>query len=226
MNDKEISLGEKITNIAKLPEDKLDLDALVNDENLIVRAAVAKQGYKLETLIKDPSWYVRAAVAKQGYGLDILINDEDFSVRVAVANQNYKLETLINDPSWYVRAAVAKQGYGFETLINDEIGLVRNEIAKQGYKLESFINDEHKLIRESCKTLRGVKKTIVIERNFGTYNGNLILYIFEDKYKISSGCYETDSIEAWKSKCSQRLGKKNSDLYSNKIKQMLNDFGF
>lgn len=57
------------------------LDNLINDENWIIRKAVAEQGYRLDKLVDDPSWEVRAEVARQGYGLDKLINDKNPIVR-------------------------------------------------------------------------------------------------------------------------------------------------
>ena len=43
------------------------LDKLINDEDIYVRAEVARQGFGLDKLINDKSWVVRAAVASQYY---------------------------------------------------------------------------------------------------------------------------------------------------------------
>ena len=58
-----------------------NLNILINDEDYLIRAAVAEQGYGLDKLINDESEFVRIIVAEQGYGLDKLINDEDDWVR-------------------------------------------------------------------------------------------------------------------------------------------------
>ena len=55
-----------------------------DDEDYVVRAEVAKQGYGLDKLIKDKDYRVRNRVAMQGYGLDKLANDKDYRVRETV----------------------------------------------------------------------------------------------------------------------------------------------
>ena len=54
--------------------------------------------------MNDENFLVRAAVAKQGYGLDKLIHDKEELVRMEVANQGYNLETLVNDESGVIRS--------------------------------------------------------------------------------------------------------------------------
>lgn len=118
------------------------LDKLLHDEDCYVREAVAKQGYGLDVLVYDEKWQVRSAVAEQGYGLDILIRDANWIVREAVAKQGYGLGALVYDEDYDVRKAVAEQGYGLDRLINDEQWQVRAAVAKQGYGLDVLINDE------------------------------------------------------------------------------------
>ena len=82
-----------------------DILSFIKDTNVIVRMAVANQGFGLDTLINDESWEVRMAVANQGFGLDVLVNDKGGYVRKAVANQGFGLDILINDEVWMVRRA-------------------------------------------------------------------------------------------------------------------------
>lgn len=95
------------------PEDRLKaaehgygLDVLINDEDTLVREAVARQKYGLDKLVNDIQWSVRREVAKQGYGLGILVNDKSSAVRQEVAKQGYGLDKLVCDEWWDVRNAV------------------------------------------------------------------------------------------------------------------------
>ena len=180
----------------------------------------------LDVLIKDEDFYVRLAVAKQGYGLDVLINDEDFRVRLAVAKQGYGLDVLLYDENSTIRTQVARQGYGLDTLINDKRWLVRLEVAEHGFGIEQLINDRVSDIVEICNELKGVIQTIVIDKFFGTYEGNLFLYIFEDKYMIRSGCYVSENLEEWKNKCKKRIGEETAEIYYKKIKAILESSNF
>lgn len=111
----------------------------------------------------------------------------------------FSIDTLINDKSWRVRLAVAEQGYGLDKLINDKKSNVRN----------------------TAKYLIG-SRTEILNRNFGTYNGLLSVRIWEDKYLIESGCYQSDSIDNWSQECNKQLGKIISDSYTAKIKELIN----
>ena len=147
-------------------------------------------------------------IAKHNYKLDVLINDSSSEVRKAVAEQGYGLDILINDKHWAVRLAVAEQGYGLDQLINDEHAEVRAEVAKQGYGLDKLINDERAEVRFIANDLYNAK-VYLVERNCGNYKGNLYLYIFYDnEYEIISDCYETNSLERWKEKCTEQLDGK------------------
>lgn len=73
----------------------------------------------------DDAVIVRDAVAKQGYGLDILIDDDNRDVRMTVAHRGYGLDKLIDGDYWGVRAEIANQGYGLDKLIHDEEPKVR-----------------------------------------------------------------------------------------------------
>ena len=67
-----------------MAEKEYGLDILINDENWLIRAAIASKNYGLNKLINDSNPSVRLEVAKQGYGLDILINDIDPFIRNTV----------------------------------------------------------------------------------------------------------------------------------------------
>ena len=62
----------------------MNLDTLVNDPDVRVRATVAERGRDkdLDILVSDTCWFVREAVAKRGRtkDLDILVNDSDEDV--------------------------------------------------------------------------------------------------------------------------------------------------
>ena len=121
-----------------------------------------------------------------------------------------------------MRLEVAKQGFGLDKLVDDESWKVRLEVAKQGFGLDKLANDEYTAVRNVAKPLIG-SKTFVLERNFGTYNGCLYLRIWENKYRIESGCYKSSSIHEWHKKCTEQLNKKTADLYSAKINELLKD---
>lgn len=158
---------------------------------------------------------------KNKINLDILVNDENFFIRYAVAKQGYGFDVLIHDSSVDIRSEIARQGYGLDTLIEDEDWFVRIEVACHGFGIERLINDEDEDVVEVSNQLKGVKQTIVIDKSFGTYEGNLFLYIFENKYMIRSGCYVLECIEEWKHKCSERVNEKTAKIYSDKIKEIL-----
>ena len=159
-------------------------------------------------------------VAKKGYGFDRLIDDEDWAVRMTVAERGYGLDKLINDEDENVRKAVAKKGYGLDKLVNDEDLDVRQVVAEQGYGLDKLVNDGSSEIRELAKKLKNAK-VYITERNFGTYNGNIYLYVWKNKYEIVSGCYEANSLEQWKEKCTEMLGEKTANIYYNKMKEII-----
>lgn len=158
--------------------------------------------------------------------LDVLVKDEDFFIRLAVAKQGYGFDVLTHDPHHAVRTEVAKKGYALDTLVNDESWFVRIEVAEHGFGIEHLINDEESEVVEVCNQLKGITKTIVIDEFFGTYEGNLFLYIFEDKYLIRSGCYVSECIEEWKLKCSERINENTAKIYSEKIKKALKSYNF
>jgi hypothetical protein len=97
---------------AELAKQGYKLDVLVNDTSDIVRREVAKQGYGLDMLVKDKSSFVRKEVARKGYGLDILVNDEDSDVRWVVAHTTEDIDLLLHlcqDGNLYVRDSASTQ---------------------------------------------------------------------------------------------------------------------
>lgn len=97
---------------AELAKQGYKLDVLVNDTSDIVRREVAKQGYGLDMLVKDKSSFVRKEVARKGYGLDILVNDEDSDVRWVVAHNTEDIDLLLHlcqDGNLYVRDSASTQ---------------------------------------------------------------------------------------------------------------------
>ena len=115
-----------------------EMDMLVDSNNWEERREAAEQGYALDKLVNDDDGMVREAVARQGrpQDLDVLINDKDRYVREAVAEQGrpQDLDVLVNDESGGVRCAVAECGrpQDLDVLVNDESWRVRAEVAKHG----------------------------------------------------------------------------------------------
>lgn len=101
------------------------MDKLINDPDAWVRKSIASYGHGLDKLIDDPNVWVRETVARKGYGLDKLISDESHTVRMAVANQGYGLDILLKDTHSDVRCAVAYKGYGLDVLLKDPTVFVR-----------------------------------------------------------------------------------------------------
>ena len=196
------------------------LEELLNSEDWRARLQAAEKGCGLHKLVNDRDENVRRAVALKGFGLDKLVNDESWKVREAVARQGFGLEILINDESWVVRATVAIQGYGLDKLINDKNWVVRKEVAYQGFGLDKLVNDEYTDVRNVAISLMG-SKTVIVERNFGTYNGILYLRIWKNKYRIESNFYNSSSIDEWHEKCTEQINKETADLYYKKMKELL-----
>ena len=69
----------------------------------MVRAEVARQGYRPDILVHDDYYLVRRCVAESVNCLDILINDNDDDVRRAVARTGYKARELLRDYDSEVR---------------------------------------------------------------------------------------------------------------------------
>lgn len=93
-----------------------------------------REGNNISTYLNDEDPLVRAAIATLGYELGKLINDSHYVVRTAVAEQGYGLTKLKNDPSWYVRYAVARNGVD---LSDDKEEIIR--LVTQAVKLENDI---------------------------------------------------------------------------------------
>lgn len=168
------------------------------------------KGVNLEEFVCDEDWPIREAVAETGEFLEILVNDEDWMVRAAVARQGYGLDKLVNDKNWAVRAEVLRKGYGYEILVHDECRDIREEVLIHGFGIEILKYDKDEKIRSRALRLEN-SKTYVVSKNFGTYDGNLFLYVSKDKYEIISGCHSTNSLEEWYLKYLQRMDYDESE---------------
>lgn len=166
------------------------------------------------------NWGINVKAKVDILKINYLMNSRDWRDRRDIAKQGYGLIPLINDVDWRVRKEVVRQGYRLETLIHDENWEVRYEVACQGYGLEILVNDEERIVRNLAQFLLG-SKTVILSRNFGNYNGLLSVRIWKDKYQICSGCYKTHSLEEWSKECAEELDKKTSDLYTEKINELL-----
>lgn len=187
---------EKIESIKK----GVDLEKFTYDEDWIVRLQVAKYGQFLDVLYKDLYWAVRAEVAQQGAFHNILYKDENWFVRATVAQHGNFHNILYKDPDWRVRKAVAKKG-GFLYVLKD---------------------DENPCVKSIAQRLIN-SKLYTIEKNFGTYEGELLLFVYKnrDKYEIESGCYTTDSLDKWREKCKEQLDLETADKYYKIIKEIV-----
>ena len=56
----------------------LGIDKLMSDRNALIRNRIASDGFFLESFAEDDDPLVRAEVALQGYGLDILVFDSEW----------------------------------------------------------------------------------------------------------------------------------------------------
>ena len=72
-----------------------------------------KKGENLESFLTDENWIIRAFLAENGYFLDILVNDSNSAVRQRVASYgtDRHLAILINDEDEIVRMHVAWRQY-------------------------------------------------------------------------------------------------------------------
>jgi len=198
--EKHYTLKEKL----KMIEEGINLEEFVKDKDCLIRAEIAKQGKCLDKLVNDEHWIVRYTVARQGYGHDILYKDEHWQVRAEVVRQGNHLKFLVNDEHWMVRWEVAQQREFLDVLVNDKNWMVRKEVLNYGYGIEILIKDKNEKIRLRALELENAE-THVVARNFGTYKGNLFLYVWKDRYEINSGCYTTDSLDSWYERYVKRI---------------------
>lgn len=82
-----------------------NLEKLIDDEDELVRAAVAEHGYGSDLLSRDESEYVRSGVALAGKELNRLVDDKAVIVRLMVANRGYAVDRLKIDNNENVRSA-------------------------------------------------------------------------------------------------------------------------
>lgn len=178
---------------------------------------------ELKGKASSADWKQRIVAAKNSHGLEKLYQDPDWTVRTAVARRGFKPEILSMDKHWSVRRGVAESGYELQKFVQDENWRVRLELANQGYQLRVLMHDENEEVRNRAKYLMDSTNHI-IARNFGTYDGNLCLHIWEDKYEITSGCYSTNSIDEWYERCEIRLNKDIAKKYRRIMSNVLSSF--
>ena len=77
--------------------DTVIVNRLAAHSNPSIRQEIAQKKCRLDMLINDPSELVRATVAKTGYKPTKLVNDESSIVRMSLANQGYCLNALVHD---------------------------------------------------------------------------------------------------------------------------------
>jgi len=143
--------------------------------------------------------------------------------RRLVAHRGENLDILVHDKDYRIRVEVARQGYGHDILVHDPRPSVRREVARHGHYLDILVKDENIVVQRLAKYLHEAT-VVVVARNFGTYHGNLYLYVWEKsgEYEIRSGCYTADSLSDWTKKCEERLGKKEAYSASKKLCKALN----
>ena len=189
----------------------------------IERMDMARAGLYLDVLYKDEDPQVREAVAVRGAHLEELSTDEDFSVRIQVARHGYKLERFVNDPVWMVRQEVAELGEYNHILYKDKDPEVRAMVAHRGEYLSELSRDEDAEVNEVARGLRG-STTKVIATGYGTYRGLLLLRMWDDRFEIISGCYETGDLKEWVKKCTLQLDRERAVNMGHVIADELHEF--
>lgn len=224
-----MSKSEKGARLESRNEEALNI--LINDEDGFIRGSVAMYGNDKhrDILVNDKEWHVRSKVAKYGNDKhrDILVNDIDWCVRAIVAslgNDKHR-DILVNDKDSSVREKVAMYGNDFhqDILINDKDWHIRKVVAKFGNDehRDILINDETEDVSKFAKKYMG-SKVHILTKQFGTYNGANILQMFEDGYKIITGCYETSSLTEWIDRAKyQRLSEEVIEKEVEKIKEII-----
>lgn len=143
--------------------------------------------------------------------------------RRLVAHRRENLDILVYDKDYHVRVEVARQGYGHDILVHDPRPSVRREVACHGHHLDILVKDENTVVQRLAQYLYDAT-VVVVARNFGTYHGNIYLYVWgSGEYEIRSGCYTARSLSEWREKCEERLGKKEAHSMSKEICKALND---
>lgn len=153
---------------------------------------------------------------------EMTYSDSPFDRRL-VAHRGENLDILVHDKKYYVRAEVARQGYGHDILVHDSSASVRREVARHGHYLDILVKDKNVVVQRLAQHLYD-STVVVVARNFGTYHGNLYLYVWKEsgEYEIRSGCYKADSLNEWVKKCEERLGKVEAHYASEKLRKALN----
>jgi len=153
---------------------------------------------KEEVLSKDLSWKLDNVVEYADY----LAHDNSISVRrlvVKYGNDSY-MDILVHDKTIAVRELVAKYGNDSHRDI-----LVHVE--------DRYVSDVAKKYLESTYHK--------VSTGFGTYNGNLDLWVWSDKYLIESGCYKTDDIGEWFNKCKSQFYTETATKYTKIMKDII-----
>lgn len=154
--------------------------------------------------------------------LERMTYSSSYTDRRLVAHRRESLGILVHDKDYHVRVEVARQGYGHDILVHDPRPSVRREVARHGHYLDILVKDENVVVQRLAKYLHEAT-VVVVERNFGTYYGNLYLYVWKGgEYEIRSGCYTAYSLSAWTKKCEERLGKEEAYSASRKVCKALN----
>lgn len=198
-------------------------EELATDSGVFVRRVVASNGFKPHLFLKDTSWLVRREVAKLGRYLDILAEDKSSRVRLEVLRRGYIHPSFTTDTSTTLRAMVAQKGYGADVLYKDPDAHIRFEVALHGKYLEELAKDEDRTVSRMAKRLLGAKVEVVA-RDFGTYQGNVYLYMWDNRYEIHSGCYKAMSLKEWQEKANTKVGEYASSVVSERITEHLHRF--
>jgi len=166
------------------------------------------------------------------FDLDTVFTEEELRERTysdssidrrLVAHRGENLDILVYDKDYYVRMEVARQGYGHDILVHDNSPVVRREVARHGHYLDILVKDVNVVVQRLAQYLYDAT-VVVVARNFGTYHGNIYLYVWKKsgEYEIRSGCYTARSLSEWEKKCEERLGKKEAHSMSKTICKELN----
>ena len=127
-----------------------------------------------------------------------------------VKENPYLLEEITNQTEEICLEAVKQDGYALQYVRNQTEEICLEAIKQISYALRFVKNQTHDLCLEAIKQNKNsiifvneAKKTIT-EEEFGTYGGELAVYMYNNQSVIKTGCWVGD-LEAFKIKVWERF---------------------
>jgi len=106
----------------KIAGKEYDQLGITKEKEEYIRLEAVDLCFGLSALIYDNSVLVRVAVARKKVGHELFVTDESWRVRATVAkytDDNKILDILIKDENEFVRFVIVKRGYGLVFFVND-----------------------------------------------------------------------------------------------------------